>query len=357
MKTFLASLLMFVTFAAQAANFPYIRLNGTTNQISDNGTAMTRNGVAVGGGGFSGAVSNSVAVSGLLAVGTGKTNGIAATAAHVVSALGFTPANSNSIPVLTGMVSNNVASAGLLSVDSTKTNGIAATAAHVVSALGFTPANSNSIPSLTGMVSNNVASAGLLSVDSTKTNGIAATAAHVISALGFTPSNSNNVSGVANPTGTIGLSAVNGTAVSAIRSDGAPALSQAIAPTWSALHVFSAQAQVSDLLIGGMAVSRGTLTHGASVLIDFGLTNRYASCSPTGNVTFVFANVAAGKWYNVLLTMPATNCTPTFPFTGTLSNWFGGAPTQFTGGTIGSLTFFPRDTTTNAVLAAYTETQ
>jgi hypothetical protein len=43
----------------------------------------------------------------------------------------------------------------------------------------------------------------------------------------------------ANPTGTIGLSAVNGSASTFLRSDGAPALSQAIAPTWTAQHIFS----------------------------------------------------------------------------------------------------------------------
>jgi len=43
----------------------------------------------------------------------------------------------------------------------------------------------------------------------------------------------------ANPSGTIGLSAVNGSAVSYMRSDGAPALSQSIAPTWTAPHIFS----------------------------------------------------------------------------------------------------------------------
>jgi len=45
--------------------------------------------------------------------------------------------------------------------------------------------------------------------------------------------------GSANPTGTIGLSAVNGSATTYLRSDGAPALSQAIAPTWTDLHTFS----------------------------------------------------------------------------------------------------------------------
>jgi hypothetical protein len=43
----------------------------------------------------------------------------------------------------------------------------------------------------------------------------------------------------ANPSGTIGLTAVNGSATTYLRSDGAPALSQAIAPTWTAQHIFS----------------------------------------------------------------------------------------------------------------------
>lgn len=42
----------------------------------------------------------------------------------------------------------------------------------------------------------------------------------------------------ANPTGTVGLSAVNGSATTFLRSDGAPALSQAIAPTWTAAHIW-----------------------------------------------------------------------------------------------------------------------
>lgn len=42
-----------------------------------------------------------------------------------------------------------------------------------------------------------------------------------------------------NPTGTIGLTPVNGVATTGIRSDGAPALSQAIIPTWTGLHTFN----------------------------------------------------------------------------------------------------------------------
>lgn len=44
----------------------------------------------------------------------------------------------------------------------------------------------------------------------------------------------------ANPTASVGLSAVNGSAATPMRSDGAPALSQSITPTWSGLHIFTA---------------------------------------------------------------------------------------------------------------------
>lgn len=63
-------------------------------------------------------------------------------------------------------------------------------------------------------------------------------------------------SGFANPTGTVGLTAVNGTATTAMRSDAAPALSQAISPTWSGNHVFS-----NPVFVGG------TSSSGASPII------------------------------------------------------------------------------------------
>lgn len=43
----------------------------------------------------------------------------------------------------------------------------------------------------------------------------------------------------ANPSASLGLAAVNGTAGTYMRSDGAPALSQSIAPTWTAVHTFT----------------------------------------------------------------------------------------------------------------------
>ncbi len=49
----------------------------------------------------------------------------------------------------------------------------------------------------------------------------------------------------ANPTGTIGLTAVNGSAGTFLRSDGAPALSQSITPTWTGNHQFNSQVSIN----------------------------------------------------------------------------------------------------------------
>lgn len=73
----------------------------------------------------------------------------------------------------------------------------------------------------------------------------------------------------ANPTATIGLTAVNGSASTFLRSDGAPALSQAIVPTWTGTHTFSGGLVSS---IPAIVTSTGTgtfsgATSGASVLI------------------------------------------------------------------------------------------
>jgi hypothetical protein len=60
----------------------------------------------------------------------------------------------------------------------------------------------------------------------------------------------SGVTGAANPTGTIGLTAVNGSATTFLRSDGAPALSQSIAPTMSGKWTYSyAGASGSDSAI------------------------------------------------------------------------------------------------------------
>ena len=52
----------------------------------------------------------------------------------------------------------------------------------------------------------------------------------------------------ANPSATIGLTAVNGVASTLMASDSAPALSQAIAPTWTGVHIFTPAARSSGVL-------------------------------------------------------------------------------------------------------------
>lgn len=65
----------------------------------------------------------------------------------------------------------------------------------------------------------------------------------------------------ANPTASVGLSAVNGVATTFLRSDGAPALSQAIVPTWTAAHTFQ-QAVAATSTDGVVLSTSATATSG-----------------------------------------------------------------------------------------------
>ena len=56
----------------------------------------------------------------------------------------------------------------------------------------------------------------------------------------------------ANPSATIGLSAVDGSATTFLRSDGAPPLSQAIAPTWTGIHTFSGSGNGNAIVLSGI---------------------------------------------------------------------------------------------------------
>lgn len=55
----------------------------------------------------------------------------------------------------------------------------------------------------------------------------------------------------ANPSATIGLATVNGSAATFLRSDGAPALSQAIVPTWTGLHTWTAGVNAAAIVANG----------------------------------------------------------------------------------------------------------
>lgn len=73
----------------------------------------------------------------------------------------------------------------------------------------------------------------------------------------------------ANPTASLGLSAVNGVATTAMRSDAAPALSQSIAPTWSAAHTFSLAVTANTSVLTPLLdrATAGTLVLGGTATI------------------------------------------------------------------------------------------
>lgn len=96
----------------------------------------------------------------------------------------------------------------------------------------------------------------------------------------------------ANPTASVGLTAVNGSAATFMRSDGAPALSQAIIPTWTGTHTFnpaSGNAIVVNGVSGSYAVTiqgNGANPNNLGLLIQAG--------SGSGDAALAVLNAAAG---------------------------------------------------------------
>ena len=99
---------------------------------------------------------------------------------------------------------------------------------------------------------------------------------------------------LANPTAVIGLVAVNGAAASSMRSDGAPALSQAIVPTWSGIHTFTVQPVFSSL-----TASLPVFTDGLKGLVSNAMTG-------TGNVVMSAAPTLTGTTGAASLTLSGT---------------------------------------------------
>lgn len=93
----------------------------------------------------------------------------------------------------------------------------------------------------------------------------------------------------ANPSVTIGLTAKNGTAITYLRSDGAPAIDQTIAPTWTARHIFSADIQIA----GGITSYLANATVGAGVGPELALVNSATTLNANQGSATLFA-VPAG---------------------------------------------------------------
>lgn len=74
----------------------------------------------------------------------------------------------------------------------------------------------------------------------------------------------------ANPTASVGLAAVNGVATTYMRSDGAPALSQSIAPTWTGTHTFSLESvHNGGIDLGTSGVVQTQVVDGATIGLYF----------------------------------------------------------------------------------------
>lgn len=135
---------------------------------------------------------------------------------------------------------------------------------------------------------------------------------------------------VANPTGTIGLTPVNGVLASALRSDGAPALSQAIIPTWTGAHTFTANPT--------------TISNTSPALVwtetDAGLdqTNWLFRASSNGLDLCTATDASPGSCTTTIFRATRTGTTPT-AFT------FGTAIPAFNGGTSGVSSPFTADST------------
>lgn len=128
----------------------------------------------------------------------------------------------------------------------------------------------------------------------------------------------------ANPSATLGLTAVNGTANTFMRSDGAPALSQAIAPNWTNVHNFTAGLiGTSTFAWGGNGIFSGFATAPTGIfnnLIQGGSVVTFATSTTITGPQFCSGGiyVASSTPGAATITLPGTS---TIASTCSLSPW------------------------------------
>ena len=115
---------------------------------------------------------------------------------------------------------------------------------------------------------------------------------------------------LANPTTTIGLTAVNGSLTSGMRSDGAPALSQAIAPTWTGQHTFSLAPILNTVTAGQVLLAGASKEVTSTGTTGTGSFMRAASPTTTGTLT-----AASGNFSGSLVALSAFEAQSTVTFT------------------------------------------
>jgi hypothetical protein len=95
-------------------------------------------------------------------------------------------------------------------------------------------------------------------------------------------------SGFANPTASVGLVAVNGVATTAMRSDAAPALSQAIVPTWTGAHTWTPAANTTPITVSGYSLTGAN----AQSLLD--LSGTWNTSGTPSAIKLNITNTASG---------------------------------------------------------------
>lgn len=183
------------------------------------------------------------------------------------------------------------------------TNAITATTGSGGGLSGANPTAAVGLTAVNGSAVSYMRSDGAPAIDQTMTptmsglwkftGGITVTGAITLDTFTFSVTGNATISGTntgdqvipvgANPSGSAGLSAVNGSATSFLRSDSAPPISQAIVPTWSGAHTFSARA----LFTAGISLN-GATTFGllavesstANIAGGAAWTNGYSTFGP-----------------------------------------------------------------------------
>ena len=130
-------------------------------------------------------------------------------------------------------------------------------------------------------------------------------------------------SGFATPTGSIGLVAVAGSATTAIRSDGTPALSQAIVPTWTGTHTFNSGTTnfsnaTSNVVIfgtGSGAPAFTTRSVGTKIVLNSAITST--------SVDYGIGTFTTGSYPQLWNSIPKANATNIFA-------WYAGTTTMLT---------------------------
>ena len=145
----------------------------------------------------------------------------------------------------------------------------------------------------------------------------------------------------ANPSASVGLTAVNGAAATFMRSDGAPALDVSIAPTWTGVHTFD----------GSLRYGTGTTTYAASVSVDFN-GKPFQTITLTGDLDIATTNRGAGRTVTVRLIGDSVNRNLTF---NASIRFVGAEPTELVANKIAILTLTSFGSNESDTVASYAE--